>query len=76
MSSRDLTIFTIKSGGHLATLMTRYAFNSAFDSDLNMTEAIRRDVFNRHIGDVEWNLKGLPHRWTRLSGDCSMDRLT
>jgi hypothetical protein len=76
MSSRDLTIFPIKFGGHLATLMTRYSFNSAFDGDLNMTAAIRRHVFDRHIGDVEWNLKGLAHRWTRLSEGCSIDRLT
>jgi hypothetical protein len=32
------------------------------DSDLNMTEAIRRHLFNCHIGDVEGNLKGLAHR--------------
>ena len=76
MSSRDRTIFTIKFGGHLATLMTRYSFNSTFDGDLNMTVAIRRHVFDRHIGDVEWNLKGLAHRWTRLSEGCSIVRLT
>ena len=35
--------------------------NSTFDGDLNITEAIRRHVFDRHIGDVEWNLKGLAH---------------
>src|SRR5713101_2566539 len=37
MASRDLTIFTIKLGGHLATPMTRRPFNSAFHGDLNMT---------------------------------------
>src|SRR5712691_6499910 len=42
MSERDLTIFTIKLGGHLATPMTRRPFNSAFYGDLNMTHAIRR----------------------------------
>ena len=68
MSSRDLTIFTIKLGGHLATPMTRRPFNSAFDGDLNMTHAIRRHVFDGHIGDVEWDLKSLAHRWTRFSG--------
>jgi hypothetical protein len=76
MSSRDLTIFPRTFGGHLATLMTRYAFNRAFDGALNMTEAIRCHVFDRHIGDVEWNLKGLAHRWTRLSAGCSSVRLT
>jgi hypothetical protein len=76
MSSRDLTIFTIQFGAHLATLMARDSFNSAFDGDLNMTEAIRRHVFDRHIGDVEWNFKGLAHRWTRLSEGCRLVRLT
>ncbi len=76
MSSRDLTIFTIKFGGHLATLMTRYAFHSAFDGDLNMTEAIRCHVFDRHIGDVEWNLKGLAHRWLVSQKVVALIRLT
>jgi len=56
--------------------MTRGSFNSTFDGDLNITAAIRRHVFDRHIGDVEWNLKGLAHHWTRLSEGCSMVRLT
>ena len=68
MSSRDLTIFTIHLGGHRATPMTRRPFNSAFHGDLNMTQAIRRHVFDGHIGDVEWDLKSLAHRWTRFSG--------
>jgi hypothetical protein len=63
MSSNDLTIFTIKLGGHLATPMTRCPFNRAFHGDLNMTEAIRRHVFDSHIGNVEWDLKSLTHRW-------------
>jgi hypothetical protein len=48
--------------------MTKRPFNSAFYGDLNMTEAIRRHVCDRHIGDVEWDLKSLAHRWTRFSG--------
>ena len=62
MSSSDLTIFTIQLRGHLATSMTRRPFNSAFHGDLNMTNAIRRHVFDGHLGDVEWDLKGLAHR--------------
>ena len=76
MSSRDLTIFTIKLGGHLATPMTRRPFNSAFHGDLNMTDAIRRHVCDGHIGDVEWDLKSLAHRWTRFSGYWNVDMLT
>ena len=68
MSSSDLTICTIQLGGHRATPMTRRPFNSAFHGDLNMTHAIRRHVFDGHIGDVEWDLKSLAHRWTRFSG--------
>jgi hypothetical protein len=68
MSSRDLTIFTIKLGGHLATPMTRRPFNSAFYGDLHMTHAIRRHVFDGHVGDVEGDLTSLAHRWTRFSG--------
>ena len=68
MSSSDLTIFTIKLGSHLATSMTRRPFNSAFHGDLNMADAIRRHVFDGHIGDVEWNLTSLAHRWTRFLG--------
>ena len=68
MSSSDLTIFTIKLGSHLATSMTRRPFNSAFHGDLNMTKTIRRHVFDGHIGDVEWDLKSLAHRWTRFLG--------
>ncbi len=62
MSSSDLTVFTIKLGGHLATSVTRRPFNSAFHGDLHMTDAIRRHGFDGHIGDVEGNLKGLAHR--------------
>ena len=51
-----------------ATPMTRRPFNSAFHGDLNMTHAIRRHVFDGHIGDGEWDLKSLAHRWTRFSG--------
>lgn len=76
MSSRDLTVFTIKLGGHLATSMTRRPSNSTFHGDLNMTDAIRRHVFDGHIGDVEWNLKSLAHRWTRFSGCWNVDMLT
>ncbi len=76
MSSRDLTIFTIKLGGHLATSMTRRPYKSAFYSDLNMTDAIRCHVFDGHIGDVEWDLKSLAHRWTRFSGYWNVDLLT
>jgi hypothetical protein len=76
MSSRDLTIFTIQLGGHLATPMTRRPFNSAFHGDLNMTHAIRRHIFDGHIGDVEWDLKSLAHRWTRFSGYCNVNLLT
>ena len=61
-SSSDLTVFTIKLGGHLATSVTRRPFNSAFHGDLHMTDAIRRHGFDGHIGDVEGNLKGLAHR--------------
>src|SRR6266511_5793685 len=67
-SFRDLTIFTIKLGSHLATSMTRRPFNSAFHGDLNMADSIRRHVFDGHIGDVEWNLTSLAHRWTRFLG--------
>lgn len=73
MSSRDLTVFTINLGGHLATSMTRRPFNSACHRALNMTDAIRRHVFDGHIGDVEWNFKGLAHRWTRFSGCWNVD---
>src|SRR5712691_9572872 len=73
MSSSDLTIFTIKLGGHPATSMTRRPFNNAFHGNLNIADAIRGDVFDGHIGDVEWNLKGLAHRWTRFSGGWNVD---
>lgn len=76
MSSRDRTIFTIKLSGHLAAPMTRRPFNSAFHGDLNMTHAIRRHVFDGHIGDVEWDLKSLAHRWTRFSGYGNVNLLT
>jgi hypothetical protein len=76
MSSRDLAIFAIQLGGHLATSMTRRPFHSAFHSDLNMTHAIRRHVFDGHIGDVEWDLKSLAHRWTRFSGYWNVNLLT
>ena len=76
MSERDLPIFTIQLGGHLATPMTRRPFNSAFDGDLNMTHAMRRHVFDGHIGNVEWDLKSLAHRWTRFSGYCNVHLLT
>jgi hypothetical protein len=76
MSYSDLTIFTIKLGSHLATPMTRCPFNSALHGDLNMTEAIRRHVFDGHLGDVEWDLKSLAHRWTRFSGYWNVDLLT
>jgi hypothetical protein len=56
--------------------MTRCSVNSAFHGDLNMTEAIRRHVFDGHIGDVEWDLKSLAHRWTRFSGYWNVDMLT
>ena len=56
--------------------MTKGPFNSAFHGDLNMPEAIRRHVFDGHIGDVEWDLKSLAHRWTRFSGDWNGDLLT
>jgi len=74
-SSHDLTIFPIKLSGHLTTPMTRRPFNSAFYGDLNMTEAIRRHVFDGHSGDVEWDLKSLAHRWTRFSGYWNVDLL-
>jgi len=41
--------------------MTRGSFNRTFYGDLNVTEAIRRHVFDRHIRNVERNLKGLVH---------------
>jgi hypothetical protein len=41
-----------------------------------MTHAIRRHVFDGHIGDVEWDLKSLAHRWTRFSGYCNVNLLT
>ena len=44
------------------------ALNRTCHGDLNLTEGIRRHVFDGHIGNVEWNLKGLAHRRTRLSG--------
>jgi hypothetical protein len=56
--------------------MTRRPINSAFHGDLNMTDAIRRHVFDGHIGDVEWDLKSLAHRWTRFSGYWHVDMLT
>ena len=65
----------IKAGSHLATPMTRRPFNSAFHGDLNMTKTIRRHVFDGHIGDVEWDLKSLAHRWTRFSGGWNVDML-
>jgi hypothetical protein len=65
MSSGDLMILTIELGGHLATLMTRCPFHSAFDGDLSMTDTIRRHAFDRHIRDIEGYLKGLAHAWTR-----------
>jgi len=65
MSSGDFMILTIELGGHLATLMTRCPFHSAFDGDLYMTDTIRRHAFDRHIRDIEGYLKGLAHGWTR-----------
>ena len=76
MSSSALTVFTIKLGGHLATSVTRRPFNSAFHGDLNMTDAIRRHGFDGHIGDVEWDLKSLAHRWTRFSEYWNVNMLT
>jgi hypothetical protein len=68
MSERALTIFTLTLGSHLATSMTRRPFNGTFQGELNMTEAIQRHVFDGHIGDIEWDLKGLAHCRTRFSG--------
>jgi hypothetical protein len=76
MSSRDRTIFTLKLDGHLATPMTRRPFKSAVYGDLTMTDAMRRHGFDGHIGDVEWNLKSLAHRWTRFSGYWNVAMLT
>src|SRR5512145_1114439 len=76
MSSRDLTIFTITWGGHLATPMPRCPFPRAFHGDLHRTDAIRRHVFDGHIGDVEWDRKSLAHRWTRFPGYWNVDLLT
>lgn len=76
MSSRDLTIFTIKLGGHLATSMTRGPFHRAFHGDLHMTEAIRRHVLDGYLGDVEGALKSLAHRWTRFPGYWNVNLLT
>jgi len=55
--------------------MTRRPFNKAFHGNLNIADAIRGHVFDGHIGDVEWNLKGLAHRWTRFSGCWNVDML-
>ena len=68
MPQPDLSIFSVELGGHLAALTTRGPLDSTFDGDFNMTHAIGPHVFDGHIGNVEWNLKGLAHRGTRFSG--------
>src|SRR6266704_3440287 len=61
MSSGDLTIISIHFCDLLATCMTRCAFNCTFYGDYEIAVAICLHVLDRHLRDVEGNLKGLTH---------------
>jgi hypothetical protein len=63
-------------GSKSITLTPEMAKHNSRDGDLDMTHAIRRHVFDGHIGNVEWDLKSLAHRWTRFSGYCNVNLLT
>src|SRR6266446_2947222 len=67
MSSGDLTIISIHFCDLLATCMTRCAFNCTFYGDHKIAVAICLHVLDRHLRDVEGNLKGLTHCLTLFS---------
>jgi len=71
----DLTILHHKVGGPLAhTEMTRWPLNSTCHG-ISITDAIRRHVFDGHIGDVRLGVSN-SRTATRFSGYWHVDLLT
>ena len=61
MSEDDLAIIAIDFRNPVATLMARGAFYGTFHGNSNIPMAICFCFLNRHIRDIEGNLKGLVH---------------
>ena len=64
MSKDDLSIIAIDFRNPVAALMTRGAFYGTLYGNNNIPMAICCCFLNRHIRDIEGNLKGFVHGLT------------